>query len=337
MLLGLAAPAFAQQVQIGHGSVVQTVTTLKAGQFVWAPQVAPDGPMQLIVNLSTQRALLFRNGVPIGATTVSTGKTGHDTPTGVFTVLQKQVEHHSSKYDNAPMPYMQRLTWGGVALHAGNLPGFPASHGCIRLPAAFAKLLYRATGLGMTVVITKEKVTPRIAPAPEIVAASGPEAVASSGKYDWHPEKSPMGPVSVVLSTADRKVVVLRNGVEIGASDVAVDGPVYGTWAYTLRNIDALGQHWMRVSLSSDATSHQAVPPEEWQRFHAPDGFRSAIAQIVGPGTTVVVTSGLVDCWRCCFARNGDGLREGEKLKPGKRILKPPSFSTCDRAWRCDR
>ncbi|HEY6049062.1 MAG TPA: L,D-transpeptidase family protein, partial [Sphingomicrobium sp.] len=157
LLLGTAAPA--QRVPIGSGSVVKTVTTLKAGQFVWAPQVAPEGPMLLIVNLSTQRALLFRNGVPIGATTVSTGKTGHRTPTGVFTVLQKQIEHYSSKYDSAPMPYMQRLTWAGVALHAGKLPGYPASHGCIRLPAGFAQRLYGATRLGMTVVISDSPVT----------------------------------------------------------------------------------------------------------------------------------------------------------------------------------
>src|SRR5947199_7344344 len=100
--LAVWAPASAQQVEIGSGSIVGTVTTLKAGQYVWAPQVAPQGPMLLIVNLSTQRALLFRNGVPIGASTVSTGKPGHGTPTGVFTVLQKQVEHYSSKYDSAP-------------------------------------------------------------------------------------------------------------------------------------------------------------------------------------------------------------------------------------------
>src|SRR6476469_8359321 len=149
----LCGPAVAGQVSIGEGSVVEAVVKLRPGEFVWAPDIAPAGPMLLLVNVRSQRAMLYRNGVPIGASTVSTGKPGHDTPTGVFTVLQKQVQHHSSKYDNAPMPYMQRLTWGGVALHAGNLPGFPASHGCIRLPAGFAKLLYGATRLGMTVVI----------------------------------------------------------------------------------------------------------------------------------------------------------------------------------------
>jgi hypothetical protein len=235
--------------------------------------------------------VLFRNGVPIGATTVSSGKTGHDTPTGVFTILQKQVEHYSSKYDNAPMPYMQRLTWGGVALHAGKLPGYPASHGCIRLPAGFAKLLYGATKLGMTVVISDARVTPRIAPAPQILASGQTDGPEAPGTYEWHPEKSSQGPLSIVVSSADRKAIVLRNGVEIGAASVTIDGQVAGTWAYTLRNSDAGDQHWIRVSLGSDGAADQPVPREEWQRFHAPDAFRQAIAGIVRPGTTVVVTS----------------------------------------------
>ena len=96
----------------------------------------------MIVSLATQRGTLYRNGVPIAITTVSTGKAGHETPTGVFTILQRDIDHRSNLYDDAPMPYMQRLTWGGVALHGGRLPGYPASHGCIRLPQAFARLIY---------------------------------------------------------------------------------------------------------------------------------------------------------------------------------------------------
>src|SRR3546814_18004653 len=78
-----------------------------------------------------------------------------ETPTGIFTILQKKVDHKSNLYDDAPMPYMQRLTWSGIAMHAGNLPGYPASHGCIRLPLAFAEHLYGVTQLGLTVIITQ--------------------------------------------------------------------------------------------------------------------------------------------------------------------------------------
>lgn len=293
--LGLAAAflslsgAVAQQVPIGEGSIVETVAGLRAGQYVWAPEVAPSGPLLLIVNLATQRAILFRNGVPIAASTVSTGRPGYETPAGIFTILQKRVEHYSSTYDNAPMPYMQRLTWRGVALHAGQLPGYPASHGCIRLPAGFAKLLFGVTRVGMTVVITRHAVTPRVAPTPEL-ALSPPTGVRASDAMEWHPEKSPQGPVSILVSAADRRAVILRNGVEIGSATVTVDGPVTATRAFALKGIDAAGQHWVSLDLGPGPVEEARVPTTEWRRFHAPDSFRRAVAGIVAPGTTIILT-----------------------------------------------
>ena len=291
--LALALPpvsASAQQVDISSGSVVETVSTLKPGEYVWAPEVAPNGPMLLIVNLKTQRSVLYRNGVPIGATTVSTGGSGRETPTGVFTILQKKVEHYSSKYDSAPMPYMERLTWYGVALHAGHLPGYPASHGCIRMPKGFAKLLDGVSSLGMTVVIANVPASPRVAPSPGILAGSSDGDGPSGTAVVWKPEKSPSGPVSVVISVRDRRALVLRNGVVIGSAPVTVSGPVAGTWAYALRGIDKDGQHWVRVQLSNAPSGTQRVPASEWQRFSTPDAFKKAVAAIVEPGMTVVVT-----------------------------------------------
>jgi hypothetical protein len=297
LILALALPAAvpAQQVPIDSGSVVQTVAHLKAGQFVWAPEVAPAGPVLVLVNSKTQRATVFRNGVPIGASTISTGKPGHETPTGVFTILEKQVVHHSSKYDNAPMPYMQRVTWYGVALHAGHNPGYAASHGCIRLPLGFAKLLYGVTKLGMTVVITDAETTPRLAAGPELVAA--PEVGAAASSIEWRPEKSPSGPVSIVVSAADQRAIVLRNGVVIGAGPVTVGGPIAGTWAYALKSVDSSGSHWIELGLGGNR-DETPVEPGEWKRFRAPDRFRQLVAAIVTPGTTVVVTA--------------DSLKQGE-------------------------
>lgn len=284
------ASVSAQQVDISSGSVVEIVSKLRPGEFAWAPEVAPNGPMLLIVNLKSQRATLYRNGVPIGASTVSTGRPGYRTPTGVFTILQKHVEHYSSKYDSAPMPYMERLTWYGVALHAGHLPGYPASHGCIRLPAGFAKLLYGVTSLGMTVVIADSATTPRVAPTPMILSGAPTES-ATGAAFSWDPAKSPNGPISVVVSAADRRAVVLRNGVVIGSAPVMVRGAVIGTWAYALRSVDADGQHWVRLQLSPKSSYAETVPREEWQRFTAPDAFKKAVAGIVEPGMTIVVTS----------------------------------------------
>jgi hypothetical protein len=245
--------------------------------------------MLFIVNLRNQRAILYRNGLPIAATTVSTGRRGYRTPTGVFTILQKHVEHYSSKYDNAPMPYMQRLTWYGVAMHAGHLPGYPASHGCIRMPLGFARLLYGATRLGMTVIITNQSAMPRVASAPQIAQPLSTDSDAVEGTMIWRPERSTKGPISIIVSVADQRAVVLRNGVEIGSARVAVAGPVTGSWAYSLRSVDAAGQHWMKISLSANV-AEETVPREEWQRFRAPDEFRRAIAAIVEPGTTIVVS-----------------------------------------------
>ncbi len=283
------APVLAQQVDVSSGSVVQAVESLHPGQYVWAPEIAPQGPMLLIVNVKTQRAILYRNGVPIGASTVSTGRSGHETPTGIFTILEKQIVHHSSKYDNAPMPFMERLTWQGVALHAGHLPGYPASHGCIRMPAGFAKLLYGLTSLGMTVVIANVPAAPRVAPAPGILAAA-PAEIDGGEPFTWNPEKSPAGPVSVVISAEDRRALVLRNGVVIGAGPVSIEGTVTGTWAYALRSIDKDGQHWVRLDLSQTKSSDRSVSRAEWQKFAAPDAFKKAVGSIVAPGMTIVVT-----------------------------------------------
>jgi hypothetical protein len=155
-LMCVAASAVAQPVRHEKLSVIEKAALLRSGQFVWEQNAASTGPVFLVIDLTRQRAMLYRDGVPIAASTISTGSKGRETPTGVFTILEKKVFHRSATYDDAPMPYMQRLTEKGVAMHAGNLPGYPASHGCIRLPKGFAKLLYGVTELGTPVMITDE-------------------------------------------------------------------------------------------------------------------------------------------------------------------------------------
>ncbi|RYY31918.1 MAG: L,D-transpeptidase, partial [Sphingomonadales bacterium] len=239
----LASAGSAQMQALSAGSVMDAVARLKPGQYIWAPEIAPQGPMLVIVNIATQRLVAYRNGVPIAVSTISSGKAGHRTPLGVFPILQKAARHRSSKYSNAPMPYMQRLTWYGIALHGGSLPGYPASHGCIRLPHAFAPLLFGETALGMTVVIVNQPAELRIAPTPRMASA------ASSGPAAWHPELSPSGPVSIVVSAADRRMVVLRNGVEIGSAPVNFEGVVDRVQAYVLRDMTGGDYRWARVPL----------------------------------------------------------------------------------------
>ncbi len=129
---------------------------LKAGKFAWQPDLAPAGPVEIVVSIKAQRAYIYRGERLIGVTTVSTGRKGNETPTGTFPILQKKKMHHSNLYNNAPMPFMQRMTWDGVALHAGNIPGVPASHGCVRLPKEFSELLFKVTSIGSVVHVVDQ-------------------------------------------------------------------------------------------------------------------------------------------------------------------------------------
>ena len=126
---------------------------LKPGQYLWRDIPDSAGTERVVVSLSDQMAYLYRGSELMAVTTVSTGRAGNDTPLGIFRVLDKKVMHRSRKYDNAPMPFMQRIDEYGIALHAGYNPGHPASHGCIRLPAPFAKKLFSTTTLGTPVLI----------------------------------------------------------------------------------------------------------------------------------------------------------------------------------------
>ena len=128
-------------------------TSLKPGEHVWRTEAKPDGPTDVVIDLSRQMAFVYRGGALVAASTVSSGMSGHESPVGHFPILEKNRTHKSNRYSDAPMPFMQRLTWSGVALHGGNLPGYPASHGCIRLPMKFAQKLFAATTVGSNVYI----------------------------------------------------------------------------------------------------------------------------------------------------------------------------------------
>jgi hypothetical protein len=152
VIAALAAPAFAMNANPSFLDQAEAGELLP-GAYLWDPSIAPSGPLNMTVDLSSQRTFVYRGGRLIGISTISSGKPGHETPTGTFTVLQKERIHHSNLYDDAPMPYMERLAWSGLALHAGHVRGYPASHGCIHLPMGFAAALFREPTRGMQVVI----------------------------------------------------------------------------------------------------------------------------------------------------------------------------------------
>jgi lipoprotein-anchoring transpeptidase ErfK/SrfK len=154
LLLCLAAlqPAAARTAP----DIETRAAALRAGQYVWQPEQARAGPVEIVMSLKVQRAWVFRSGTLIGVSTISSGKRGKESPIGRFEILEKRKVHRSNRYDDAPMPFMQRLNWYGVALHGGHVPAYPASQGCIRLPMGFAEKLFATTSLGAFVFITEE-------------------------------------------------------------------------------------------------------------------------------------------------------------------------------------
>lgn len=297
-----AAPAFAQGApNSAELALAKQAEQLKPGQWVWAPKIAPAGPILVYVDLGRQLATVYRNGVRIGVSTISSGREGYETPTGVFTILEKNKEHISHKYNDAPMPYQERLTWGGVALHAGGLPGYPESHGCVHLPLAFSKILFDAMPMGGTVVIAGGHEDPVKRPAAGVLAPvmAGVTAVPAmplspQGQFTWNPAAAPGGPVSIIISTRDQQVVVLRNGVEIGRAHAVVAQQSDQPQVMTLSG--GKTPQWIQVGVANlTGEPAEIISTERVEQMHLPADFVTKMRSVIQPETTVLVTEASVD------------------------------------------
>jgi len=281
----------------------QPTGPLKPGEYWWKPQLSPSGPLVVLVSVPEQTMHVYRNGILIGRASVSTGSKGHATPGGVFSILEKKQEHYSKKYENAPMPNMQRLTWTGIAMHSGNLPGYPASHGCIRLPFDFSQLLFTATAKGGTVVVGDGKTpVPHLASNPGLLLAPKdftPEMLRplAHNDYDWNPERSSSGPITIVVSAADRALYVYRNGNPIGRAPVEVSGlgklgdHVFSLLEGTTGRLSTLapgraGRRWMSVTSSGRSVEAEKIA----SRLRINPEFAHKVYDTIEPGTTVIIT-----------------------------------------------
>jgi len=264
-------------------------SSLESGDYTWHPESSSDGPVVIIASLSDQVLYVFRNGVRIGRSTISSGKPGHGTPTGVYTILQKNVKHTSTIFKGAPMPYMERLTWSGVAMHAGNLPGYPASHGCVRLPLDFARKLYAVTTNGTTVIVTDHRSRSDSSKFPSILFNASTEATPPKGITFIDPSKATNGPISIIVSSADAEIYVYRNGVEIGRSPLGGLHGLTGLYVYSaLSRTDASGQ---RDWFCTASIVGYAPKIKELKKLITVDPqFRAQIRALVSTGTTLVLT-----------------------------------------------
>ncbi len=155
LAIGLAAGSATAEAKVRHEPASKPVEASK-GPF----GDIPKGPIEIFVSIDQQKLHLYSDGAHIADTSVATGVPSLPTPLGVFSVIQKQVFHRSNIYSGAPMPFMQRITWSGVALHEGESIGHRASHGCIRMPGEFARRLYALTKIGARVIVANEELKP---------------------------------------------------------------------------------------------------------------------------------------------------------------------------------
>lgn len=275
---------------------LRDIRTLKPGEFTWHPERSPAGPVAVIVSIPDQRVHVYRNGVRIGVSTCSTGKPGHATPTGVFTILQKDKHHRSSTYNNAPMPNMNRLTWDGVALHAGKLPGYPASHGCVRLPFEFSEKLFGVTHLGMPVIVAGAHSDPVEIVHPGLVLGLAADAELDAAVTKLKDAPLPtMVASSILLSAADRKAVLLENGRQVAEGPLALSGnATLGEHVFILLDAhdDGRGMVWRGIGHGAEAGQPAAVPQVGvLQRLSASRAFYEMVHARLHPGALLITTA----------------------------------------------
>ena len=203
--VALAMPAAAPALSQSGGQ------QLAPGGYRWLGEGPWGGPIYMIISIERQMIHVYSGDQLIGLASVSTGMKGHRTPTGDYPILQKRQWHRSNLYSNAPMPYMQRLTWDGIALHAGHNPGYPASHGCIRLPYAFARQLFALTKRGTMVEVTQARLSAALQYDPLVVGDPGSMVVT------FGPDRNDR--IAPPLPTKDDDVPILE-----------VDPAIFGTW-----------------------------------------------------------------------------------------------------------
>ncbi len=298
------------------------------------PKVDPEfaakakGPMTLIVSLDKQQLTVYANGHEIARSRVSTGTAAHPTPTGVFSVIEKDRWHFSNLYDSAPMHYMHRITWSGLALHQGIVPNYPASHGCIRLPEAFVSQLFGVSKLGARVIITRGQPTPveiahaklfapaekpalvsRLNPAP--LSAASLDAADNTLKMAQLVGFKPLaqtatdapaatapdaglkaGPVSVFISRKEGKLYVRKGFAPVFDTPVTIDRPAeaLGTHVFTALSVEDQKVRWNVVSVPSKTGEITLSAAGALDRITIPQDAQERIASLMSAGASLIVS-----------------------------------------------
>ena len=259
--------------------------SLEPGQFIWAPERAPEGPVAIIVSIPKQLVFVYRNGILIGVSTCSTSKPGHSTPAGVFTILDKAKVHTSATYGE-PMPDMEKLTWKGIALHVGDLPGYPDSHGCVHLPPDFADDLYAITQIGTPVILAGGHTDPASVadPGPILGTTAREEIEAKIGG-------KPI-PSLILVSRGDMKIYVLQNAeiVAEGAAIIKDPSEPIGSNVFVWQGGNTHGSSWEGMGFHACPSVPTAPDTNVLQRIDGAPDVMDVIRDRIKPGTVLVTT-----------------------------------------------
>jgi hypothetical protein len=297
----------------------------------------PKGPLQVVVSIRSQRVTLYDNGVRVAQGPVSTGVPGHPTPTGVFSIIEKDRYHRSNIYSNAPMPYMHRITWSGVALHEGPLPGHPASHGCIRLSHGFASRLWLVSKRGVPVIVARNDVVPvdfahphLLLPKSKPAESQGSETekpaeiiksiqfvAATTNRSATSPEMvvpmKPTGHVAVFVSRKEKKIFVRQGFMPLFDMPVTIDDPdlPLGTHVFTAMEVtnNGTGMRWNVMTM-----------PGEQPRNAEPSGRKKIGKQAIPAPEANATTTPQQALDRIHIPQEAID-RIGELLTPGSSLL----------------
>ena len=283
------------------------------------------GTLQIVISLDKQSLELYSDGAPIAHSRVSTGMRGRATPSGVYSVIQKDRWHRSNLYEDAPMFFMQRITWSGVAMHQGIVPNYPASHGCIRMPEAFAKQMWGTTRVGVRVIISRQETAPVavshpslfVHKAPPPVATLSPQQSLAAAQQAWKlaeltdmqdlaqisivdaptailptPEvQRPLkaGPVSVFISRKEGKLFVRKGFDPVFDTPITIANPQtpLGTHVFTALTEDE-NTHAFRWNVVSVNT--QSSPTAALDRITIPEEASDRIAEMMSPGSSLIIS-----------------------------------------------
>jgi lipoprotein-anchoring transpeptidase ErfK/SrfK len=331
-----SAPAVAEPAPKTPARHAKTHRPGEKKSAVVAKEAKPQGPLIISISIAQQKLRVYDANGLFAESPVSTGMQGHPTPMGVFSVIQKQKFHQSNIYSGAPMPFMQRITWSGVAMHAGVLPGYPASHGCIRMPAAFAVKMYGWTRMSARVIITPGEVTPasfshpllasvKVVPQPVAVEETKADAVAiktteKSSQIDASP--APTAPETKEVDTKVELRSTLGHVDKVRTADASGKLPAALSTSGTRDTAPLQAEAAVSAQQDSSATAGQTDAPKSEIDPDAMkhDGAASAEAKPAGDNPVETQPAKIADSEAAAQPATSDTA-----VKPDNKMVATPT------------